>query len=282
MQHLILVTGMSGAGKSMTLKTLEDLGFEAVDNIPLSILPMLVPEQDTGAPLLAIGMDIRNRDFSVDALMEHVTHFRARKNLKTTLLFLDCEDEILQKRFTETRRKHPITSDRLLMDSIRHERDIISPLKENADHTFDTTELSIHELKSLIKGHFSQDGTSRLSIVIQSFSYRKGIPREADLVFDVRFLKNPFYIPELRDLDGRDEAIAHYIQQDKLFSHFFENLLQLLDPLLPKYENEGKSYLTIAIGCTGGKHRSVFLANSLYERLLETPYEIICRHRELT
>lgn len=282
MQHIILVTGMSGAGKSVSLKILEDIGFEAIDNIPLSILPLLVPENRKDAPDIAIGIDVRNREFSTDFLIQQLQLLRKRTDVQVSMLFLDCDDDILQQRFTETRRKHPISSDRLLTDSIRHEREIITPLKDRADLVCDSSKLAIHELKQLIRGHFEAVSSSRLSVIIQSFSFRKGLPREADLVFDVRFLHNPYYEPDLRDQNGLDEPIENYIKADNIFENFFKKLTDLIDSLLPKYEEEGKSYLTIAIGCTGGKHRSVFIANSLYKHLSSLPYEIECKHRDLT
>lgn len=279
--QLILVTGMSGAGKSVTLKTLEDIGFEAVDNIPLSILPLLINAKDSEQRSLAVGVDIRNRDFFTDKIIEQLQRLRKHSEWDITVIFLDCDDEILQRRFTETRRKHPVSVDRLVTDGIKHERRMLVELREYADQVLDSSLFTMADLKHWVKKRFSTGRDLSFSIIVTSFSFRNGLPREADLVFDVRFLKNPHYIDALRDLNGRDKPIADYIMTDDMYPEFFAHLSGLLLPLIPRYQLEGKSYLTIAVGCTGGKHRSVFVAQQLGALLQAKGYRIDVQHREL-
>jgi UPF0042 nucleotide-binding protein len=268
-RRVVLVTGMSGAGKTSALKALEDLDFEAIDNVPLSLLESLVigsQHEFTGPGMarpLAIGVDIRTRDFGVEAFTSRYDQLIATGNVDVKTVFIDCDDEELRRRYEETRHRHPLAIDRPVADGIAHERKLVSPLQGRADLTIDTTGLGPGELKSLLHGHFGGEGNSALAIFVTSFSYRRGIPREADLVFDVRFLTNPHYDAELRGQSGREEAVAAFIGRDEAFQPFFQNLTQLLSPLLPRYLAEGKSYLTLAIGCTGGRHRSVFVAERL-------------------
>jgi UPF0042 nucleotide-binding protein len=278
--RVVLITGMSGAGKSIALKTLEDIGFEAIDNIPLSILPALTHE-DKNISSLAIGIDIRNRDFSVKNFLDELSFLKNQKDLSITLLFLDCDDEILRRRFSETRRKHPITSDHSIVDGIQHEREIMNNLKGYADIVIDSSNLTSVDLKNYVRNSFIIDKDVVLSIVVTSFSFKNGLPREADLVFDVRFLKNPFYEDSLKDLTGTSKQVGDYIKNDPSFSAFFNNFSNLLLPLIPLYQQEGKSYLTIAIGCTGGQHRSVFIAEEITRLFQDKGYEVDLKHREL-
>lgn len=262
-QKLAIVTGMSGAGLSVALKALEDLGYEAVDNLRLSLLPMLLTQTRTAARPLAVAIDTRTRDFAVDPLLREVEILRDDPDLEAGLLFLDCSGEALQRRFTETRRRHPLAIDRTVADGIEREKALLAPVKACADWTIDTTSLSLHDLRRLLTAQFALDGAPRLSIFVTSFSFRQGLPREADLVFDVRFLANPHWVPQLRALTGLDDAVAAHVAADPDFEIFFERMTGLLRPLLPRYNREGKSYLTIAVGCTGGRHRSVHVAERL-------------------
>jgi UPF0042 nucleotide-binding protein len=280
-RQVLLVTGLSGAGHTTALKVLEDLGYEAVDNLPLFLLGGLTGDVG-GAEIrpMAIGVDSRTRDFTATALIEHRDRLQADPGLAVRLLYLDCGEESLRRRFTETRRRHPLALDRPVDDGIRRERQLLGPLREAADLVIDTTDLAIGDLRRLLRGHFGLDHRPAAAITIVSFSYRNGLPREADLVFDVRFLRNPHYDPTLRPLTGRDAEVGQFIATDPAFAPFFASLTQLLLPLLPSFEREGKSYLTIAVGCTGGRHRSVFVAERLGAWLAAQDRPAIVRHRD--
>lgn len=288
--HVLLVTGLSGAGKSSVLKALEDLGFEAIDNLPLVLLPNLLgitddnPEHEP-SHAIAVGIDTRTRAFRADRFEAELRRLRGRRNLKLTLVFLDCSNDVLVKRFTETRRRHPLAVDRPVIDGILRERVAMERIRAHADYVFDTTDLTIHELKRAIANAFGHDGADhrpgRLVITLSSFAYPRGLPRDADLVFDVRFLHNPHYVDELRPLTGQNEKVAAYIATDPAYMPFFEKLQDLVSSLLPLYKREGKAYLTIAFGCTGGRHRSVLLAEQLGRTLREQGYRVNVLHREL-
>jgi UPF0042 nucleotide-binding protein len=281
---LVLVTGMSGAGRSTALAVLEDLGFEAVDNLPLSLLPRLVqstPSAPTTAPL-AIGVDIRSRDFGVGTLLAEVDHLKASGARRVVTVFLDCDDDEILRRYTETRRRHPLAVDRPVADGIRLERRAISPLIESADLVIDTTGSTVWDFKQRMTSLFGMaGGAGFLAITVMSFSYRRGIPREADMVLDVRFLKNPHYDPTLRDFTGLDPAVGAAIAADPDCEGFLDDLTTLLERVLPRQEGEGKSYLTIAFGCTGGKHRSVYMAERLSRWLLGRGDAVYRYHRDM-
>ncbi len=279
--RVVVVTGMSGAGKTLALKAFEDMGYEAVDNLPLSLLWVVAHPRGGRQRPLAVGVDIRTRDFGVDSMLAEVDGLMRTSNLDVKLLFLDCDDEVLGRRFTETRRRHPLAADRPLSDGIRHERELIGPLRGRADLLIDTTALPPGEFKRVLEGHFGLEAGRGLVVFVTSFSYRRGLPREADLVFDARFLDNPHYVPELQPLTGRDPAVAAHVERDPGFAPFFAALTTLIEPLLPRFAAEGKSYLTIAIGCTGGKHRSVMLAERLAVWLKTRISRVELRHREL-
>ncbi len=277
---VILLTGMSGAGLSTALKGFEDLGYEAVDNLRLGLVAGLVDSSREGRPL-AVAIDTRNANFSIPDVLSVYQALRAREELQARLVFLECSDETLQRRFTETRRRHPLAKDRPVTDGIKREREMLWLLRDEADQVIDTSELSSHDLRRLIGGHFRFDRESGLSIFVTSFSYRQGLPREADLVFDVRFLTNPYWDPKLRPLTGQEPNVAEYIKKDKDYQSFMERLMQFLFPLLPRYQQEGKSYLTIAIGCTGGRHRSVFVAEECATFLAQKGYIVGIGHRDM-
>ncbi|WP_119460907.1 RNase adapter RapZ [Rhodospirillaceae bacterium SYSU D60014] len=279
--RVLLVTGLSGAGHTTALKILEDIGYEAVDNLPLSLLNGVTRGGNNFARPIAIGVDSRTRDFTADALADQLNRLQADPGLDVRLIFLTCSDEILRRRFTETRRRHPLALDRPVDDGIRKERLLLAPLRERADLVIDTTDLAINDLRRLLRGHFALDQKPTASIAVVSFSYRHGLPREADLVFDVRFLRNPHYVPSMRDLTGKDAAVGRFVETDPAFQPFFESITGLLLPLMPCFEREGKSYLTIAVGCTGGRHRSVFTAERLAEWLRGQGLEVSVRHRDM-
>ena len=283
--RVLLVTGMSGAGKSSALKLFEDLGYEAIDNIPLSLLKVLLaPRGEVAAPrhgAVAATIDIRTRDFTVDAFLADLEPLMSRSDLDIQMLFFDCEETALGRRYAETRRRHPLAEDRPLMDGIRHEREIIGPLRDHADVVFDTSSISIADLRRILNEQFGLEAGPGLTVSVTSFSYRRGLPRQADLVFDVRFLANPHYEETLRSRTGRDPGVAAYIAKDPAFGPFFENLSALLLSLLPHYGREGKTYLTIAVGCTGGRHRSVFIAEKLAALLEDDGQAVTLRHRDI-
>jgi RNase adapter protein RapZ len=283
-RRLLLVTGLAGAGRSTALKCLEDHGFEAVDNLPLALLPHLVSGVNASgeAPRsLAIGIDSRTRDFTAEGLGALLQEMKAEPALDFRLLFLDSDDETLRRRFTETRRRHPMAPDRPVSDGIAQERRLMFPLQQVADLVIDTSDRTIGDFKALLATELGLEGKSELAITVISFSYRLGLPREADLVFDVRFLDNPHYDPALRPLTGEDERVGRAVEEDPAYSGFFDGMTGLLWPLLPGFEREGKSYLTIAIGCTGGRHRSVHVARRLAQWLEGKGRPAILRHRDL-
>lgn len=281
--RVVIVTGLSGAGKTSALKVFEDLGYEAVDNLPVGLLPSLVRPADGEAMArpLAVGIDIRTRDFGVEPVAKALDALADERGLDVRVLFLDCDDDVLCRRFTETRRRHPLAVDRPLADGIRHERALVSPLKRRADLVFDTTNLAPGQFKRVLAGHFGVGADQGLMVFVTSFAYRNGLPREADLVFDVRFLANPHYVADLKPLTGRDDGVAAYVAADVAFPAFFQSMTDLLAPLLPRFSAEGKSYLTIAIGCTGGRHRSVFVSERLAAWLKQRGVRVELRHREL-
>ena len=284
--RVVVVTGVLGAGKSSTLNVFEDMGYEAVDNLPLQLLGALIrPDSGFDKPL-AVGIDIRTRNFDVERFFADLAHLREEAEamspkVEVILLFLDCDDIVLQRRFTETRRRHPLAKDRTVTDGIRAERRLIRPLRERADVAIDTTDYQLADLKDEIELHFPVERKDGMSVSVMSFSYRQGLPREADLVFDVRFLANPHYEENLKMLTGRDQAVQEYIEADPDFASFFERLADMLSPLLPRFDAEGKSYLTIAVGCTGGRHRSVFVAEKLAAWLREADWRVRCHHRDV-
>ncbi|MBM3646647.1 MAG: RNase adapter RapZ [Alphaproteobacteria bacterium] len=280
----VLVTGLSGAGRVTALNALEDMGYVAVDNVPLPLLGDLMRSTagnpgEMAAPL-AFGVDTRTYGFDARDLVRRIHDLRQRPGIAARLLFLDCDDETLQRRYTESRRPHPLAPDRPIRDGIREEREQIGWMRDSADVTIDTSALSPHQFKQLLAGHFALDGRPGTRLSVMSFSYRRGLPREADLVFDVRFLKNPHYEPTLKPLTGRNPAVAAFVSEDPDYRPFFDALKGLIGPLLPRFDAEGKSYLTIAVGCTGGRHRSVAVAEELARWLRDTGRSVTLSHRD--
>jgi UPF0042 nucleotide-binding protein len=275
--RLVLITGMSGAGKSVALRTLEDSGFEAIDNMPLAFLPAVVGAHSGD---LAVGLDVRSRGFSTDDFLKEVSSLRDNAAVELSIVFLDADDEVLRRRYSETRRRHPLALDRTVPDGIHRERELIGGLRDTADLMIDTSDLEVAALREMVTRHFSDKG-QQLSVVLTSFGFRHGLPREADMVFDVRFLRNPHYDPMLKVLTGLDARVGAYVEEDKDFAGFFERLCGVILPLLPRYAEEGKHYLTIAIGCTGGHHRSVHTVEKLGAFLLASGYNVTLRHRDI-
>jgi UPF0042 nucleotide-binding protein len=279
--RLVLVTGMSGAGRSSALKTFEDMGFDAVDNMPLGLLWAMTSGQQQLSRDLAVGVDIRTRDFGVDSVLTEMDHVTADGRIDVQLVFFDSSDEVLQRRFTETRRPHPLAADRPVLDGIARERQLLKALRDRADLVIDTTDLTPGELRRMLTGQFNGVQKNELHAFVVSFSYRNGVPRESDLVFDVRFLANPHYDPKMRDKTGLAPDVGAFIAGDPQFGPFFDALTRLMAVLIPGYVNEGKTYLTIAVGCTGGQHRSVYVAERLGEWLKGQTLSVAVSHREV-
>ncbi len=279
-RRLVLVTGPSGAGRSSALNVLEDAGFEAIDNLPLRLLPALLdgPEREGS---VALGIDARNRDFSTTAVLDLIGQLAGRSDVMTELLYLDCADDTLMRRFSETRRRHPLAPDDRPADGIAREKELLAPIRARADVLIDTTLLNIHQLRAEVEEWFAPDGGHFLAVSVESFSYKRGLPRSVDIVHDCRFLQNPYRKPELRVLNGTDRAVADYVKEDPRFAAFSQKVQELSELLLPAFRDEGKSHVSIAFGCTGGQHRSVTLAEELALRLANKGWQVSIRHREL-
>lgn len=287
-KQLVIITGMSGAGKSMATNTFEDLNFYCIDNLPPGVLPTVIDlwKPPAEPQNVAIVVDVRAAQFfdkllpvSKELTQHPVSHFS-----RPVVLFLDASDAELVKRFKETRRKHPlVTKERGILEAIALEREKMVDLKENADKIIDTTNLEAEGLRRLIRDFFGPaQGQERLMIAVVSFGFKHGTPLDADVVFDVRFLANPFWVPKLKNQNGTDADVAQYVLSDPLTEPLLEKLFDLVEFSLPQYIKEGKAYLTIAIGCTGGKHRSVVVANELARFLSAANYTVRVEHRDLT
>ncbi|SDB71233.1 RNase adapter RapZ [Belnapia rosea] len=279
---VILVTGLSGAGRASILRYLEDLGFETVDNPPLDLLEELVGDGDQP---LAAGVDTRSRGFDPALVLRTLARLRLRPDIAVTLVYATAEDAVLLRRYSETRRRHPLAPGGSLgsrvADGIAREQQLMAPLRDAADMVVDTSDLPLPALRQMIERRFRGEGAPGLLIHVQSFAFPRGLPREADLVFDVRFLRNPHYVPELKPLTGRDAAVAAHVEADPDFPGFWTRLVGFVDPLLPRYVAEGKKYLTVALGCTGGRHRSVLVAERLADHLRALGWRADITHREL-
>ncbi len=278
--RIVLVTGPSGAGRSTAINALEDLGFESIDNMPLSLVPRLLEARPLDNPL-ALGIDIRNRDFSVPALLDMARDFAGDADGETALLYLDARADVLLRRFSETRRRHPFSGNDSPAVGVEQELALLAPLRERADVLIDTSDMSPHDLRRALTHWFSMEETGAPLISLHSFSYRRGLPQELDMAFDVRFLANPHWEADLRPLDGRDNRVSDYIQTDLRFQPFFQRVSELVLSLLPAYIDEGKAHLAIGFGCTGGKHRSVAMVEKIANTLAEAGWQVSIRHREL-
>lgn len=278
---LVVVTGMSGAGRTTAINALEDLGFEALNNFPLSLVDRLVEPAEAVARRIAIGVETRTRGFSARALTDLVDRLRRRDGSGAVLVFLDCADEALVSRFGQTRRRHPLAPGETVATGIARERDILAEIRGRADIVVDTTALSPHALRAEIESLFAQQIRAGLAVSVQSFSYKRGAPHDADMVLDCRFLRNPYWQEALRELDGRDPPIQAFVREDPAFGPFFEKLCEMLMMLLPAYMGEGRAYFCVALGCTGGRHRSVAVGEMLTARLGAAGWPVSVRHREL-
>ncbi|WP_171241352.1 RNase adapter RapZ [Ruegeria sp. HKCCA5491] len=279
-RRIVLVTGPSGAGRSTAIRVLEDLGFEAIDNLPMGLLLRLLEGPATDRPM-ALGIDARNRDFSTIGFIELIAKVQRMDHVDISTLYLDCDDEVLVRRFSETRRRHPVASDSSPETGVRQEKELLDPIREIADTLIDTSPLNVHQLREEVERWFAPKGGRHLAVSIESFSYKRGLPRGLDMVFDCRFLANPYWRPELRAEDGRNPDVARYVQSDANYAPFFDRVVDLLELLLPAYRAEGKAHLSVAFGCTGGQHRSVATAEAVAKALAEQGQQVAIRHREM-
>lgn len=278
--ELVIITGLSGSGKGTVLKTLEDHGYYAVDNLPLDLIETFA-ELTKDSPNIrraALVVDIREREH-LQRLPEILA--KLRKKLRTRLLFLDADDEALVRRYSETRRPHPLGGKRSVLRSVQLERKQLAGIRAMADFVLNTSELNVHELRRKVAETFCAPDAAGLQIYVMSFGYKHGLPQESDLIFDVRFLPNPNYIPEFRKLTGRHAGVARYVLSFPQTKEFLDRILALLLYLIPHYVAEGKSYLTIAFGCTGGRHRSVMIAGEVARRLKKAGYSVRAAHRDI-
>ncbi len=278
--EIVILTGMSGSGKLTALKSFEDLGFYAVDNLPIALVPKFADLTHESKKRAALIIDIREGASLKE--FPHIFH-ELQTRRSSTLLFLDADDEVLRRRFSETRRPHPLGGEETVLNSLRHEREQLAPIRALADVYIDTSKLTVHDLRALIGARFQDSKESpNLVVYVNSFGFRHGVPSDSDLVFDVRFLPNPNYIPEFKELSGRHPSVARYIRSFPQTEEFINRISELLIYLLPHYIREGKSYLTISFGCTGGHHRSVFIANEIHKRLKKAGYKVKESHRDIS
>jgi UPF0042 nucleotide-binding protein len=281
--RICVITGLSGSGKSTAVRALEDEGFFCLDNLPLTLLQVFIELAEKSSERIknvAIVIDIRARDF-----------FKGRENIfkelreaghKVEILFLDSSDDVLVRRFSETRRRHPALDSGSVLDGIRFEREHLAVLRQIATSVVDTSELNVHQLKELITGIVTGQGTPKaFNIHIQSFGFKYGVPLESDIVMDVRFLPNPYFVAELKQLTGMDKNVQSFLESQEDTSEFLDRLLSFIDFLIPRYQKEGKSYLTVSVGCTGGRHRSVFIIEALRRFLSERKLSLKVTHRDM-
>ena len=285
-QPILLVTGMSGAGKTTALRELEDIGWEAIDNFPIRLLDRLVSRDaadDAARPApLAIGFDTRTRGFVPRDIIEQVKALAARNDLQITTLFIDCAESELVRRYNENRRRHPLAGDRPVTDGIRAENELLAPLRRWADIVVATTDLSTNQLQARIREQFATPDDEAMSVIVTSFGFARGMPPVADLVFDMRYLDNPHWRDELREQTGLDRPVQDYIEGLAVFRETFADMRDLVLKLLPHYRAQGKRYVTIAFGCTGGRHRSVYSAEKLGAALRDAGFAPTTLHRNLT
>lgn len=279
-QQILLVTGMLGAGKSTALDVLEDLGWEAIDNLPVRFLKTMAAAPGLSGAPIAIGFDSRTRGFVPDEIIGLVDRL-SHQNVSISTMFIDCSTEELERRYNETRRRHALASGRPLTEGIRAERDLLAPLRNWAEVVIDTTSFNPNELQQKLRELYSQSPSTPMTVTVSSFGFAKGYPPLADLVFDMRFLDNPHWVDGLRELTGLDKAVGDHIRNDPGFKSATSQILPLITDLLPRYQAQGKSYVHIAFGCTGGRHRSVFTAEHIAEGLREAGFSPTVRHRNL-
>lgn len=279
--RLVIVSGRSGSGKTISLHVLEDLGFYCIDNLPVDILPNVIDRLAQDHPRLAVSIDARNLPHDV-ALLKNVISELRRPGWFCDIIYLDADQKSLLRRFSETRRRHPLTNETVsLQEAIEQERVLLSPLASMADMTIDTSQLSSHQLCSIIRDRVAKEHTNRLQLLIQSFGFKNGMPADADFIFDVRCLPNPYWIPHLRPLSGSDSEVAEFLQSYPEVEQMVEDIIRFLDNWIPRFEADNRSYLTVGIGCTGGQHRSVYITEQLINRAKTLQMNVQVRHRDL-
>lgn len=279
--RLLIVTGVSGAGKTTTMSALEDLGWETINNFPVRLLGRLVASPDNPRSRLAIGFDSRTRGFVPAEIIAQMKRLATRTDLATTFMFIDCNDAELERRYNETRRRHPMALGRPLLEGIGAERELLEPLRRWADIVVDTSTWSVNDLQNHVRDLFDDGDREAMTLTVSSFGFARGMPPLADLVFDMRFLDNPHWVEGLRELTGQDEPVGDHILNDPAFAPAFEQIHDLLLTLLPLYKAQGKAYVHVAFGCTGGRHRSVFTAERMAQGLREAGFSPTVRHRNL-
>ncbi|TNE32457.1 MAG: RNase adapter RapZ [Alphaproteobacteria bacterium] len=279
--RILLVTGVAGAGKSTTLQVLEDLGWETIDNFPVRLLKRLLQKPDGQNDMLAIGFDSRTRGFSPSRIIELVKELSDRDDLSISTLFLDCASGELERRYNETRRRHPMAGEQPLLEGIRAERELLEPLRRWTDMVLDTTSFSANQLQQHIRELFGENSGQPINVTVSSFGFARGMPPLADLVFDMRYLDNPHWVEGLRELTGLDVPVGEHIAADPAFQQSFGQIHDLIQTLLPLYAAQGKSYVHIAFGCTGGRHRSVYSAERMAQGLRDAGFSPTVRHRNL-
>jgi UPF0042 nucleotide-binding protein len=282
--QLIIVSGLSGSGKTVALRTLEDLGYYCVDNLPAALMPAFVQAISQGPDALqhklAVGVDVRNRAENLNRLPEILAELK-RTNIGYRLVFLDTRDEVLIKRYSETRRRHPLSGDGLaLADAIAEERRLLKPMLALADRVVDTSHLNVHQLRRLVITEMGMPAGA-MTLLFESFAYRRGVPTDADFVFDARCLPNPHWDAQLRPLSGKDAPVREWLDAKPEVAQFGDDLRGFLASWLPRFESDGRSYVTICLGCTGGRHRSVYLAERLAEHFRQHYAQVLTYHREM-
>ena len=278
-RHIVILSGISGAGKTTALKSFEDIGYEAIDNPPFALLlPLLAAPP---AARIVVGVDARTLGLDVPRLIAAIADADATAGVSCSLVYLDCDEEVALRRFKETRRRHPLAADQSPAAGLKTEQKMLVDLRGRADHVLDTSIMAPRELKRWVAGAFSPETDTSMQVQVISFSFRQGLPREADMVFDVRFLANPHYEPDLKPLSGLDAEVGAYVEADPGAATFIDALDNLLRVTLPRHEQEGKVYLTIAIGCTGGRHRSVYLTEKVSGMLYRQGWPVTTIHRDI-
>jgi UPF0042 nucleotide-binding protein len=282
---LVIVSGLSGSGKTVALHTLEDQGFYCIDNLPAGLLSALASElNDSFNPVVqaAVGIDARNLPQALSQVSDTLNDLKTRQ-IDSEIVFLTCETDTLIKRFSETRRRHPLSEDGLsLADAIEHEKQLLEPISQSADLFIDTSQTTLHQLRDLIRQRVVRANAHSLSLLFQSFGFKHGIPVDADFVFDARCLPNPHWQPELRRLTGREQQVIDFLEGDSQVEEMFTALREYFEKWIPAFEADNRSYLTIAVGCTGGQHRSVYLTERLARHFAEHYVNVSTRHRELS